>query len=118
MSARDELRGTLANTICNVSFYPRLAQPYLLGGDMSNVLDRTAETLLEAGYRKPRTITTAEELDALPFGSVILDPTGLSLHKNEFTGWRASNGAKDIDAEMLEREALPAKVLHEPEAEQ
>ena len=32
-----------------------------------------AHTVLAAGYRKPRTITTAEELDALPFESVIRD---------------------------------------------
>jgi len=57
-------------------------------------------------------ITTIEELEALPFGSVILDRSGLSLHKNEFTGWRASNGAKSVTVEMLENEALPATVLH------
>lgn len=77
---------------------------------------KAVERILAAGYRKPRTITTVEELDALPFGSVILDPTGLSLHKNEFTGWRASNGAKGISPEMLAQEALPATVLHETEA--
>jgi hypothetical protein len=71
-----------------------------------------ADAILAAGYRKPRTITTVEELDALPVGSVILDPAGLSLHKNEFTGWCASNGAKNISGEMLD-EALPATVLYE-----
>jgi hypothetical protein len=73
----------------------------------------TASDILAAGYRKPRTITTAEELDALPVGSVILDPIGLSLHKNAFTGWCASNGAKEITADMLAHESLPATVLHE-----
>jgi hypothetical protein len=72
-----------------------------------------ADAILAAGYRKPRTVTTAEELDALPVGSVILDPAGLSLHKTEFTGWRASNGVKNIGPAMLEQEALPATVLHE-----
>lgn len=114
MSTRDELRGTLSNTLCNASNYPKRAQPHLLGGDMSAVLDKTADAILAAGYTKPRTITTAEELDALPFGSVILDPIGLSLHKNEFTGWRASNGAKGITLDMLANEALPATVLYEP----
>lgn len=115
MSARDELRGTLANTICNVSFYPRLAQPYLLGGDMSNVLDRTAETLLEAGYRKPRTITTVEELDALPDLSVVLDKHGESFQRMQTDDpstalWHS--GDIILSASM----ALPATVLHEPEA--
>jgi hypothetical protein len=86
--------------------YREAALPFILHGT------RELSTL---GYSKPRTITTAEELDALPVGSVILDGSGLSLHKNEFTGWVASNGAKNIGAEMLLREALPATVLYEPE---
>jgi len=72
-----------------------------------------ADAILAAGYVKPRVITTTEELDALPIGSVILDPIGISLHKNAFSGWRASNGAKEISAGMLRQEALPATVLHE-----
>lgn len=73
-----------------------------------------AAGMITAGYSKPRTITTVEELDALPLGSVILDGGGLSLHKNAFTGWCASNGAKDIEGELL-LEATPATVLHVPE---
>lgn len=69
---------------------------------------------LDASHSNPRKLTTVAELDALPFGSVILDRSGLSLHKNEFIGWRASNGAKDISPEMLEQEAFPATVLYEP----
>ena len=52
MSARDELRGTLSNTICNESFYPSKAQVHLLGGDMSAVLDKTADSIIAAGYVK------------------------------------------------------------------
>ena len=75
--------------------------------------DKAAEAILAAGYRKPRTVTTVEELDALPLGSVILDQVGLSLHRNAFTGWCSSNGAKEIPMDMLMQEALPATVLHE-----
>jgi hypothetical protein len=75
-----------------------------------------ADAAMAAGYRKPRTITTTRELDALPVGSVVLDQFGLSLHKNAFTGWCASNGATNIPTDMLEQEALPATVLFEPEA--
>lgn len=32
-----------------------------------------ADAVLAAGYRRPRTITTTEELDALSVGSVVLD---------------------------------------------
>lgn len=53
---RDELRGALANTICNATNYPRRAQPYLLGGDMSTVLNKTADALLAAGYHKHSTM--------------------------------------------------------------
>lgn len=39
-------------------------------------LRETADHLIAAGYRKPRTITTLEELNSLPVGSVIRDPNG------------------------------------------
>lgn len=38
---------------------------------------RTADALLAAGYRKPQQITTVEELDALPEGTVIRDASGV-----------------------------------------
>lgn len=63
MSAdRDELRGTLSNTICNASFYPDRAVPYLLGGDMSEVLDKTADALIADGYRKIETLAGSSAL--------------------------------------------------------
>lgn len=65
--------------------------------------------IIEAG---PRTITTVEELDALPRGSVVLDRDGLSLHLS-IDGWSASNGTRGIEREELERETFPATVLHE-----
>lgn len=37
---------------------------------------RTADAILAAGYRKPRTITTVEELDRLGRGSTIVEPGG------------------------------------------
>ena len=91
-------------------------------GEVAGIFDtsidedlKMADAILAAGYRKPRTVTTVEELDALPVGSVVLDDSGLSLHRNEFTGWCASNGAKNISNEMFEQEmeAFPMTVLHE-----
>lgn len=73
------------------------------------------DALLAAGYRKPRTITTVEELDALPNGSVVLDRNGLSLHKNMFSQWDASNGTRNVQPDELEADAFPATVLHTPE---
>jgi hypothetical protein len=52
MNERDELRGALSNSVCNASLYTKRAQPYLLGSDMSAVLDKTVDNLLAAGYRK------------------------------------------------------------------
>ena len=42
----------------------------------SNYAHRIADGLIAKGYTQPRTITTVEELDALPDGSVILDGAG------------------------------------------
>jgi hypothetical protein len=119
--ARDDLRGTLANTICNASLYAKRAQPYLLGSDMSEVLDRTADAILAAGYRKPRTIDAATELDALPFESVITDAYGTphvcERHRTDGTHneWRMSGHNHLIDSEDVLMHG-PATVVHAPEA--
>lgn len=55
-----------------------------------------AGAILAAGYRRPRIITTAEERDALPDGSVVLAE-----------GVAYQHYASQVD--------LPATVLHEPE---
>jgi len=112
MNARDELRGTLSNTICHATNYPERAQPYLLGGDMSTVLDRTADAILAAGYRKPRTITTREELQALIEGAVIIDSAGdvAELRGGYWCGYETA-------AMSVHRQGkyLPATVIHEPQ---
>jgi len=38
---------------------------------INHVTGGIAEAILAAGYRKPRTVTTVEELDALPAGTLI-----------------------------------------------
>lgn len=40
--------------------------------ECADLLCDVAERLIELGYRKPPIVTTAEELDALPVGSVVL----------------------------------------------
>lgn len=118
MNERDELRGTLSNTICNASNYTRRAQPYLLGSDMSEVLDKTTNAILAAGYRRHRTITTAEDLDALPVGSVIKD-RDRDVCQRFRTGWRAMIHEDHNDPWLTDTMeiALPATVLYEPEAQ-
>ena len=62
MSAREELAELVGKTLGEV------AGIY----DTSTAEDRElADALLAAGYSKPRTITTVEELDALPENTVI-----------------------------------------------
>ena len=110
MSARDELRGTLSNTICNASNYAKRAQPLLLGSDMSGVLDKTADAILAAGYRKPRVITTREEVEALTEGAVVMDSAGdvSQLRGGVWCGYETSPMAPSRLAKYL-----PATVLYE-----
>lgn len=69
--------------------------------------------MIAAGYRKPRTITTVEELDALPEGTQIVDACErLALEETSIgcLEWVDRHG-NSCHVE------LPAIVLHEPEAE-
>jgi hypothetical protein len=71
-----------------------------------------AGAILAAGYRKPRTITTAEELDALPNMTVVRSSKGsivnLTAGRAYVFGTEGSAPASSL--------ALPVTVLHEPEA--
>lgn len=77
-----------------------------------------ADGLLTAGYHKPRVITTLEELDALPMGSVVL-----SQEAEHYTGdfwisyqlwadneWHRPGRASHTHPDNF----LPATVLYEP----
>jgi len=79
-----------------------------------------ADGLIAKGYAKPRTITTAEELDALPDGCVILDRGCVAWQKRDAGNdplWHAArNRTLRRDTGAL-AERLPATVLYEPEAE-
>lgn len=78
-----------------------------------------ARELREAGYRKSHTITTAEELNALPEGSIVRTENYQLYVKDQIKGrdpiswWVTTNEhfyfrTKDIE--------LPATVLYEQEA--
>lgn len=109
MSARDELADLIEDAVDDAIYSAADAPPSLTG----IVAHHAADAVLAAGYRKPRTITTAEELDALPEGSVILSSGGDSAQKDGVGYWYLWGG--DIGLESAEV-ALPAMVLHEPEA--
>jgi hypothetical protein len=68
-----------------------------------------ADAILAAGYRKPRTVATAEELDALPNGSIIRDDEGDGWQFFGLMGWFVTGG----DKEGSESPTLPATVLYE-----
>jgi hypothetical protein len=67
-----------------------------------------ADAILAAGYSKPRMITTAEELDALPDDSVVLDEMDGPLTKVG-DWWHSPSD------EMRSHSAIiPATVLYTP----
>jgi hypothetical protein len=76
-----------------------------------------ADAILAAGYRKPRQVTTAEELDALklPCGSIVLDAAGDYGAMDARGNWRnwtqhTWDGPDELAAVWFE---FPVTVLHE-----
>lgn len=117
MSARDEFAEDL--------------QEVFFGGDL--VFDDIASALMLRGYRKPRTITTVEELDALPIRTVVAALThsrnvpivivfqrGSIEHGGD--GWCTPEAIGQIPSEkvfeFIALNGLPTvfTVLHDPEA--
>lgn len=76
-----------------------------------------ADGLIAKGYRKPRIITTVEELDALPIHSVIMDGTGdgivyRKMHQaQDGVQWYEPGYVLNWDSLEI---TLPATILHEP----
>ena len=73
--------------------------------------------LRSKGWIKPRTVTTAEELDALPVDSVVGDWIGRVYQKDaeeeapEFPWWMTPGDQRRYPAKRI---TLPATVLYEP----
>jgi hypothetical protein len=69
-----------------------------------------ADSILAAGYSKPRTITTAEELDALTDGAVVIDDSGdVSQLRGGF--WCSYETGPMTNHRLAKY--LPATVIHE-----
>jgi hypothetical protein len=71
------------------------------------------EALAAAGYRKPCTITTTEELDEMPEGSMVRTDTGFYLKealRHGISTWVTTNERWYFKTEDI---ALPATVLYE-----
>jgi len=108
MNARDELAEVVSQALADVTGI----------FDTSTEEDKgMADHILAAGYSKPRTITTAEELDALGYGAVFRDDNG-RLWEVEGIGYggvdKALN-AMSIGARIAFTSFgdFPATVLHE-----
>jgi len=126
MNARDELAELLAkHEDCAFSASGVLVcscgaamQPQEVMDDMANLAAHQADVLHAAGYRKPRTITTAEQLEALPFGSAVQtsDDSDVVVLRCEGQNFRNQSGA-DLSATDLWRYGThPLTVIYEPQS--
>lgn len=85
----------------------------------ANAAHVIAGTILTAGYRKPRTITTVEELDALREGAVIVDRDGDAWQflRGRWTCTDRSFNTVNQPSSSLAMVLAPLTLLREPEAE-
>jgi hypothetical protein len=108
MSARDELAEIIQD--CG---------EYIPGSHADDYVspDKAADAILAAGYSKPRTITTAEELDALPVMSVVLDRLDICYRLYRDTAYREPVWCVVGETSPSSPHAwLPATVLYEPKS--
>lgn len=112
MSERDELRVRLLGLGGSISAGWR-------GLDVADqfdqekaeaVVDATMEVILAAGYRKPRTITTAEEVYELSEGAVVIDSAG-DVSQLRHGAWCSYETSAMTPRRLAKY--LPATVLHE-----
>lgn len=94
MSDRDDLADIIAS------------EHFDSGGDPSV----TAGDILAAGFHRDRTITTVEELDALPDGSVVVDDEMAALQKDNGQ-WEELSGIGYSSEDILD--IGPVTVLHD-----
>lgn len=90
-------------------------------GDVADALNKAFSRAIhdawQQGYeqavrdRNPRTITSVEELDALPNGSVILDADRATATRLDADYWEVAGYASHFRIDAI---TLPATVLYEP----
>lgn len=99
MSERDELADVLSDVVPQVQEY-------------ADAFGEIADAILAAGYRKPRTIATTEELDALPEGSSVLDVDAdvSTKHAGKWHGYEMA----PLDSRKFSK-CGPFTVLYSPE---
>ena len=94
---------------------------YAVTDDPDWAVSEVHDAVLAAGYRKPRTITTAEAANDLPDRSIILTPGKIAFQKwEDYYGagkdaWERELG-QFVPAELLsDSDHFPAIVLYEPQ---
>ena len=106
---REELAAIIHDAEYGVTREPRETWPPRI--------HQAADAVLAAGYRKPRTIATVEELDALPDGSFIITEQGgywqADKRGHGEIWWLEPGNPISGRSDDL---TLPAMVLHTPEA--
>ncbi|MGO4583615.1 hypothetical protein AB4Z38_06970 [Arthrobacter sp. 2RAF6] len=108
MSERDELVDLIEDAVDDAIYNEADAPPSLTGV----VASKAADAVLTAGWVKPRTVSTVEELDALPTWSVVRSEQATIWEKfNDHWAETLTTGRHPSD-----HLALPATVLFEGEA--
>ncbi|MDJ0322137.1 hypothetical protein [Pseudarthrobacter sp. PS3-L1] len=128
MSERDELAAQLADKIPDDiyscvrvweawGFGPMRQEDFTPVVQDADVMAELADALIEAGYRKPRIITTVEELEALKpdavvrsFMEVIYERT-FSFRTPNKPYWQSPGNELPTASSRI---SLPATVLYEP----
>jgi hypothetical protein len=104
MNSRDELAGVIDNVNDVIGLF-------------TDERNKIADAVLAAGYVKPRVITTVDELDALPDGSVIQANNGKGAAAiREDRQWYMPNPFYKWEYDSA-KVTLPAIVLFEPDEE-
>lgn len=75
---------------------------------------RAAVSAYLAALPAPRTITTVEELDALPVGAVVYAANQIGPSERFMVGWKGCGSAAAWSTAVLARDGLPALVLWVP----
>lgn len=111
MTARDELAREIFITDNHHAKRIVMEAEWAERGRSQKYAYAIADGLIAAGYHRHRTITTVEELDALAFGSVVLDADGETYRSGISNGatawWQAGPQG------MFRTVALPATLIHD-----
>ena len=121
MTERDELARAIGNAIIEGPMpdgsYAAYDTADLIAVIETEHLDlkSVADAILAAGYRRPRVIETADELNKLPVGAVVLDGYNATCTKisQENFGWRRVTTAVNWGEGHWHKPYLPVTVLWE-----